>query len=591
MKRLLRVLIPIILSVAIIVGIGWYLFSYDKGFTQDMFLSFGRIFANNGNMTVASHFYDWAYRQNHDRNAVSVELAEKYIQAGNYTKAEASLNRAVKDGANAAVYTALCKAYVAQDKLYDAVELLNNVPDESVKKELDALRPQTPYSTMDNGPYTELVEYSIESPNNKLYVNPNGEYPSVDKHFYNQPITLSEGENKLYAVAVSDSGLVSKLQIFNPTVMGVIQTISFHDPYIEKEIRNMLNIPDNAIVYSNEVWDIKSFTVPEQARNYTDLQHLIHLESLTIENGAGGQLHKINNNLESFNTSLKELTVRSVPLSDEDLDFIAGLTAMEKLTLEDCSLTTVAMLSELKNLRYLNLNYNTIGNISPISSATELTHLYMQRNALTDLSALSACTKLEVLDVSFNSLSSITTVSAFINLKELNISDNNPNGTRISDISPLSNITTLTSFIASNNAISDITPLKNSLGLTHVEINRNKITDLSPLAGHQKIYHLDFSTNQVAVLPQWDAKSEFVTIIGSYNLISDLTPLGNLQYINNIIMDHNEEIASVECLAGCPTLIKVDVFGTKVSDVSMLKEQSIIVNYNPVEPEETEETE
>jgi hypothetical protein len=47
-------------------------------------------------------------------------------------------------------------------------------------------------------------------------------------------------------------------------------------------------------------------------------------------------------------------------------------------------------------------------------------------------------------------------------------------------------------------------------------------------------------------------------------------------------MEYNEEISSVKALAKCPNLIQVNVFGTKVRDVSSLTDQSIIVNYNPV---------
>ena len=48
-------------------------------------------------------------------------------------------------------------------------------------------------------------------------------------------------------------------------------------------------------------------------------------------------------------------------------------------------------------------------------------------------------------------------------------------------------------------------------------------------------------------------------------------------------MDYNENIKSVEPLANCHRLIRVDVYGTKVTEVTMLTDQSIIVNYNPVQ--------
>lgn len=578
MKRVLKIIVPIILSAAIIFGIGWYLFSYDKGFTQDILLSCGRIFANNGNMKVASYFYDLAYDQNHDKNAVVIELAEKYIQNDNYTKAEAALYRAIEDGADARVYIALSKTYVAQDKLYDAVELLNGITDLEVKKALEPLRPETPYTTEEDGPFNQLIDYSIESSASKLYVNPDGEYPSIAKHLYTAPVTLREGENILYAVAVSDIGLVSPLKIFKPTVNGVITEVIFQDSVIEQEVRTLLNVSSDTVLYSNDLWNISEFTVPQNAIKYDDIRHMIRLESLTIENGVSGQICRIDNNLDSFQQTLKSLTIKNVSLSSEDLSFIAELINLENLTLEECGLSTSTYFAALTKLKSLNLSLNSIRNISALSSMPDLTELYMHRNALDDLTILSNCTQLEILDVSDNLLNSLSPIATLTNINSLNISNN-----QIQDISVLKNLTSLSILDASNNAISDITPLSVCTKLTNLKLSENTITSLDALSTMKSITYLDFSHNQVAALPQWHVDSAFVTINGSYNQISDLTPLATLKQINNILMDYNSSIQSVECLASCPVLIQVNIYGTKVTDVSMLTEQSIIVNYNPLE--------
>lgn len=578
MKRFLKIMVPVILSVAILFGIAWYLFSYDKGFTQDILLSCGRIFANSGNMKVASYFYDLAYDQNHNRNAVIIELAEKYIQNDNYTKAEAALYRAIEDGADAKVYIALSKIYVAQDKLYDAVELLNGITDMDVKDELEPLRPEPPYTTEDDGPFNQLIDYSIESSANKLYVNPDGEYPSIAKHLYTAPVTLKEGENILYAVAVSDLGLVSPLKIFKPTVNGVITEVIFQDSMIEQEIRKILNVSDDTILYSNDLWNITEFTVPQNAIKYEDIRHMIHLESLTIENGVSGQICRINNNLDSFQQTLKSLTIKNISLSSEDLDFIAELLNLENLTLEECSLSTSTHFTALTKLKSLNLNFNSIRNISALASMPDLTELYMHRNALDDLTVLSNCSQLEILDVSDNLLNTLSPIASLSKIYSLNFSNN-----QIEDISILKNMTALKVLDASNNAISDIAPLSVCTKLTTLKLSENSISSLDALSTLKSITYLDFSHNHVEALPQWHVDSAFVTIDGSYNQISDLTPLATLKQINNILMDYNPNIQTVECLATCPVLIQVNIYGTKVTDVSMLTAQSIIVNYNPLE--------
>ena len=80
-------------------------------------------------------------------------------------------------------------------------------------------------------------------------------------------------------------------------------------------------------------------------------------------------------------------------------------------------------------------------------------------------------------------------------------------------------------------------------------------------------------------------ESRLITIDGSHNLLTSLEQLGGLAHLNNVYMDYNEGIESVDCLAKCPLLILVNVYGTKVSKVDALTDQSIIVNFNPVQNE------
>ena len=578
MKRFLKILVPIILSLAIIAGLIWYFFSYDKGLTQDIFCSFGNYFAGKDNMKASSWFYDLAYKQDYDKEGVAIELADKYIQIGNYTKAEAALYQAIQDGAGVPVYIALSKAYVAQDKLYDAVELLDSVSDPKIKEELDNLRPSSPTTDTEEKTYHELISVSVNAGNNKLYVNPNGEYPSVGTHEYTGPISLTEGENIFYAVAVSDTGLVSPLSIFKYEISGVIELIEFQDAAIEAEVRKVLSLPSNKPIYSNELWDIRSFTVPAEAKKYDDLRYMQYLESLSIANGVSGQLQALRGSIDSLSSTLKILSIQNTILTSEEMDLISKLYNLEYLILDGCGLSSTAQLSELTKLLKLNLNNNAIRNISYLSNMKELKELYLQRNALIDLNSIASCTKLEILDVSYNALTSLEPIAAFTGLSALNFSYN-----EIQDIAPLAQLTDLEILSANNNKISDISPLKDCAKLTVLDLSSNTIGSLDALASHTNMTYLKFAHNQVTKLPTWNDSAALVTIDGSYNLISDLSPLGNLKNINNISMDYNENIQSVEALANCPVLIQVNVFGTKVTDVKMLTDQSIIVNYNPIE--------
>lgn len=573
MKVFLKVFVPVILAIAIIIGIGWYLFVYDKDFTRDMLLHGARHFEASGDLSIASWFYDRAYEQGSGSDEIAVELAQQYIDSGNYTQAEVTLNRAIKDGGGVQVYIALCKTYVEQDKLLDAVELLDKTSDAAIKEQLDSLRPAAPTTMQAPGFYNQYISVSVESDKNQLYVSADGEYPSVTADAYTAPITLQDGENVLYAIAVSDAGLVSPLTILGYTVGGVIEEVIFEDTAIEQTVRYMLNVPDDKVLYSNDLWDIKEFDVPEDAVSYTDLKHMAFLETLSIHNGVSGQLQV----LSAF-SNLKNLQITDTTVSTEELEIIGTLTTLESLTLNGCSLSTTAGLSTLTSVTYLDLNNNAIRNISALSAMTELKELYMQRNALQDLSPLSPCTVLTKLDVSYNSITSVSSIAGMPLLSWLDISFN-----QITDISPLSQMQALNQLRCSNNTVTDVSPLAQCSGLTYVDISDNTVSNIDALSQLNDITYLDFSYNQVTQLPVWSSDSSLVTIDGSYNQIADLSGLKNLKCINNVLMDYNESIDSVDVLADCPVLIQVNVYGTKVKDVSALTDQSIIVNYNPLD--------
>ena len=573
MKKFLKIILPFFLAITIILGILWYLFVYDRDFTRDMLLHGARYFEADGDMETASWFYDRAYEQGSGNDEIAIELARQYIASGNYTQAEVTLNKAIRDGAGAAVYIALSKAYIEQDKLLDAADLLDKLSEPTIKAQLESMRPKKPTTQQTPGFYNQYISVSIESDASALYVSGNGQYPSVFTDSYTGPIPLQDGENVLYALAVSDSGLVSPMAIFGYTIGGVIEEVKFADPAIETLIRQTLQVSATKVLYSNDLWDIKEITVPKEATDYSDLRHLAFLEHLTIADGVSDQLDFL-----PKLTTLKSLNISNTIVSAEELQMIGSISTLESLTLSNCMLSSISSLEKLTQLTYLDLSTNAIGNIKPLSGMSRLRQLYMSRNALQDISALSNCTALTQLDVSYNSITSVNPLSNLRLLNTLDISHNT-----VINIAALTELTELQTLYMQNNQIADLSALSNYTKLSRLNVAYNSLTTLDPLVNVNSLTNLDFSYNSVTELPKWTSGCMLVNIDGSSNQISDLSNLAVLKSINNIFMDYNENISSVSMLANCPVLIQVNVYGTKVKDVTALTEQSIIVNYNPVQ--------
>lgn len=579
MKKAIRIIIPVMLSLAILLCMAWYLFIYDREFTRDVLLTGARYFESEGNHSVAAWFYDLAYRQAGDNDAVAIELAQQYKEAGNFTKAEYTLSNAIADGGGTDLYVALCKTYVEQDKLLDAVELLDTVcrpdskVDPTVKQELSEMRPAAPKAHQKPGFYSQYISVTLEADKGTLYTDASGQFPSIHTDAYLAPIKLTDGENTIYAVSVTENGLVSPLSIFGYTVLGVIEEVRFSDPSIENAVRAALGVTPDKYLLTNDLWPITSFSVPADAKTLTDLKYLPFLKELTVYGLPADQLRSV-----SSLSDLESLCVINTPVSADELITIVSLPKLQKLILSGCSLSSITALQSAKGLTYLDISNNTLRNIQPLASMKGLTELHLQHNVVSDLSVLSELSSLKYLDASYNDLSDIAPILSTKTLQHLNISNN-----RIADLTGIDRLSALTKFFAAHNQIADISMLAANTDLSELDISNNSLTDISALAGLNGLTMLDFSYNQVKELPAFTAESMLVTVKGAYNLLTTLDQLSGLTKLNNVYMDYNEGIKSIDKLAACPLLILVNVYGTKVTDAKALTDLSIVVNYNPIQ--------
>lgn len=575
MKKSIRIILPIVLALAIVICTGWYLFIYDRAFTRDVLLHAARYFESSGNHTVSAWFYNHAYTHAGNSDAVAIELAEQYKESGNYTKAEYTLSHAISDGGGVDVYIALSKTFVEQDKLLDAVNMLDNVTNEAIKDQLDMMRPAVPTSTPDplstGAYYTQYITVTISADSGKLYVSQDGEFPSVVEDAYKDGITLKNGKNVIYAVTVLDNGLVSPAAVFGFTVGGVIERVTFVDSAMEASFRELLQLDAETPVYTNDLWTIKEFSVPENVTSLEDLRHMAFLEKLEIHSSVTNQFSHLSNL-----SNLKELSITDTSINGQELSVIGALPNLTKLSIRGCSLSTTSGLEQAKGLTYLDLSNNAIRDIAPLSNLQKLQEVNLSHNALNDLSALSSISTITSLDISYNNLATLSPITTLAGLKKLTAGNNS-----LQELASFQNFTVLEELDISNNTVADVAPLSSCVALRKLNISSNTVKDITSLSKLTMLEDFNFSNNKVTKLPQWSTDCALVNIDGSYNQLDTLTPLQGLKKLNNVYMDYNKGISSVKALADCPVLIQVNVYGTKVTQVSSLTSQNIIVNYDP----------
>ena len=92
---------------------------------------------------------------------------------------------------------------------------------------------------------------------------------------------------------------------------------------------------------------------------------------------------------------------------------------------------------------------------------------------------------------------------------------------------------------------------------------------------------LDFSHNEVSRLPEFKKDCALRIIRGEYNLLTSLDNLSGLEHLTHVYMDYNVKLSNINSLRHCAALTLVNVYGTKVTDISQLAELGILVNYTP----------
>lgn len=569
MKKIMKWIVPVLLVCLLIGSVVWYMFVYDRTTVQDMLIAQARRSAAAGHYKTATWFYDQSYRLAQGNENVAIELAGIYSAAGNYTKAEHTLANAIADGADTSLYIALCQVYVEQDKLLDAVTMLDSITDSTIKAELDALRPGTPTADQEPGLYNEYIALGFSSDAPALYVTIDGSYPSTRKDLYSEPVTLPAGETRVYALAIGENGLVSPLSDTVYTVGGVVEAVTLTDSAIDSAIREELLVGSSTPLYSDDLWKISEFTLPDEAASTGDLKLLTHLKKLTIHDRTLEGLDFLNTM-----TMLEELDLSGCQLPD-DLSDIATLPALKRLTLEGCGISTISTLSMATGLTELDLSGNAIGDISPLGSMPLLRTVDLAHNAVRDLSCLTSLSQLTRLDVSYNAITSVGPVGVCTLLEELNISNN-----QITDISALSALTALTHFHADNNQLTDISVLAGCTAMEELSVSNNALTDVSALSGMAGLTTLDFSHNEVTAMPALPQECALNTINAEYNPLEDISVLGGMEKLAYVYMDYTS-ISDISFLKDCSNLTQVNVYGTDVTDVYTLLDMGVLVNYNP----------
>ncbi|CAL6002406.1 leucine-rich_repeat domain-containing protein [Hexamita inflata] len=290
-------------------------------------------------------------------------------------------------------------------------------------------------------------------------------------------------------------------------------------------------------------------------QNIDQMSSLVNLEDLDLSSNIDLDNKQLNN-ISKF----KKLHTLDVSFNKVDLTHIHSITSLTKLSMQQCGLRNIELISSLVNLEELDLSGNIDMDISsnidmdlsPLQQVRSLTKLTIRYSDLTNIDQITQLINLEVLNLDYNLLLIINSIGSLVNLKELDISYND-------------NI--------------DIAPLKDLVGLIKLNMKNCNLKQLRALKPLIKLQYLDLFFNQdINITELQYLKNHTYLNLMDCNLVSIyvLRPLVNREVLhiskNNIVyLDAN--------INEMKYLKELSVYQNLVSDFISIKQHS---NYNNI---------
>lgn len=256
-------------------------------------------------------------------------------------------------------------------------------------------------------------------------------------------------------------------------------------------------------------------------------------------------------------------------LSDEDVEKITKLKKLSSVNLDDCELPQ-GSLQKLANLDIFSLSLNGCGLTDSDFSSVDFSNstiksISLCNNDISDLTVLSETTSLKNLYIDNTTVSDLSFVSNF-DLEILSA-----NNCSISDFSNLSSNTNISELYLDGNSLSSLDFLKESGGkLKIISVNDNNLKDFYGLENSIQLEEIYASNNNLESLNGLQNTSLLRIVNLNHNSINDFSYISNsLKSIIKInITDNNAE--SIDFLYGAESLKSVFLDSNYVTTLAPL---------------------
>jgi internalin A len=164
--------------------------------------------------------------------------------------------------------------------------------------------------------------------------------------------------------------------------------------------------------------------------------------------------------------------------------------------------------------------------------------LYLRGKQISNLEPLSSLTSLTNLDLAKNQIYNIEPLASLVNLITLDLGDN-----QINNLEPLTNLVNLTNLILNNNQIISLEPLSGLSNLQSLIISDNNISNIEPLSELTNLAVIWLQGNHISHLEPLAQLNKMRFLMLGGNPIKSLEPIASLELA---ILDLRPRIQSTD---------------------------------------------
>jgi internalin A len=187
------------------------------------------------------------------------------------------------------------------------------------------------------------------------------------------------------------------------------------------------------------------------------------------------------------------LILRDLALSD--IEPLARVTTLQRLSLLGTGVTNLAPLAHLTALQQLSLQGTEVSDLAPLARLTALQWLDLDGTRATDLSPIARLSALQKLYLQGTGVTDLGSVAHLNALQQLSL-----RGTGVTDLGPLAHLTALQGLFLQGTGVTDLAPLAQLTALQRLDFDGTKVTDLRPLAQLTALQRLDLQETGVTDL-------------------------------------------------------------------------------------------